>query len=61
MPLLKPINSETISVRVKLPKILDIEIEQYMHWAGVTDKVFFLVEAAKYLLKMDKDWRAYKS
>ncbi|HVV69632.1 MAG TPA: hypothetical protein VG895_00525 [Patescibacteria group bacterium] len=60
MPLIKPVNLETVSVRAKLPKALDTEIEHYIKWAGVTDKEFFLVEAAKYLLKMDKDWRVYK-
>ncbi len=57
MPLIKPVNLETVAVRTKLPKSLNAEIEQYIQWAGVADKEFFLVEAAKYLLKMDKDWK----
>ena len=60
MPLIKPVNSETLSVKAKFPKNLHTEIEQYIQWAGVMDKEYFLVEAAKYLLKMDKDWKTYK-
>ncbi len=60
MPLIKPVNTETISVKIKLVKSLNSEIDQYIEWAGVPDKEFFLAEAAKYLLKMDKDWKVYK-
>jgi hypothetical protein len=60
MPLIKPIDFETVPIRTKLPKLLDAEIENYIQWAGITDKQFFLVEAAKYLLKMDKDWKIFK-
>jgi len=60
MPLIKPVNSETISLKAKFSKNLHTEMEQYIQWASVMDKEYFLVEAAKYLLKMDKDWKNHK-
>ncbi len=60
MPLIKPINIEMVRIKAKLPKSLDTELEQYIQWAGIQDKEFFLTEAVKYLLKMDRDWKAYK-
>lgn len=60
MPLIKPVDREAVSVKIKLAKALNHEIEQYIEWAGIIDKEFFLSEAAKYLLKMDKEWKVYK-
>ena len=40
MPLIKPVNLETVAVKTKLPKPLDTGIEQYMQWSGIADKDF---------------------
>ncbi len=60
MPIIKPVDLETVRVIAKLPKPLDAEINQYTQWAGIQNKEFFLIEAAKFVLKMDKDWRVHK-
>ncbi len=60
MPIIKPLNLETVKIRAQFPKSLDAEMEQYIQWAGVTNKEFFLIEAAKYLLRMDREWKAYR-
>lgn len=60
MPIIKPVDLETVRVLAKLPKNLDTEINQYTQWAGIQNKEFFLIEAARFVLKMDKDWRVHK-
>ncbi len=41
MPLIKPVNTETGSVKIKLVKSLNSEIQQYIEWAGVTGLIVF--------------------
>ncbi|HVV67751.1 MAG TPA: hypothetical protein VHE99_01755 [Gammaproteobacteria bacterium] len=60
MPLIKPVNLDTVRIRAKLPKSLDTEIEQYTQWAGIENKEFFLIEAARFVLKADRDWKTHK-
>lgn len=61
MPLIENPNSEPLeSVNFKMVKSLKDEIKQYCKWAGIKEKYFF-AEAARFVLKKDKEWKELKS
>jgi len=60
MALIKPVNTESVGVKIKYPKILDIQIKEYMEWVGVEEPSIFFQQAAEYILNNDKQWKTYK-
>jgi len=60
MPLIKPVSTETVGIRIKFPKQLDIQIKAYMQWVGVDEIDLFLQQAAEYILQHDRQWKAHQ-
>ncbi len=60
MALIKPVNTEVVGVKIKFPKALDMQIQEYMQWVGVDERSMFFQQAAEYILNNDKHWKAYK-
>ncbi len=61
MALIKPVNTETVALRIKFPKALDSQIQAYMRWVGVEDPSTFFQQAAEYILNHDKQWKTQQS
>jgi hypothetical protein len=60
MPLIEnPDNEKLEAVNFKMAKSLKDEVKQYCKWANIKEKYFF-AEAARFVLKKDKEWRALK-
>lgn len=60
MPLIKPVDTQTVDCRIKFPKQLDTQIRAYMQWSGVQDIHSFFQQAAEYILHHDKQWRTHQ-
>ena len=61
MPLIaKTPKQDLVLIKAKVPASLKEEIQAYCQWADIGDMSYFLSEAAQYVLKKDKDWRAAK-
>jgi len=57
MSLIKPkITIEYVTKKIKLPKDLSEKIENYCEWAEIQEFDHFIAEAAKDILKRDKDY-----
>lgn len=61
MPLIKPVSTETVALRIKFPKTLETQIQSYMRWVGVEDPSTFFQQAAEYILNHDKQWKTHQA
>ena len=61
MSLLKPkTNEEDKSLSIVLPESIAEEVEAYCEWVGFKTTSEFFEEAATFVLKRDRDWKAYQ-
>ncbi len=57
MPLIKPKTVvEYIARKISIPKTLSEEVERYCEWAEIQEVDHFFSEAAKEVLKRDKEY-----
>ena len=61
MPLIKSgADKNTRQIRARIDEKILGEIEEYVKVFDLRSTSLFLEEAAKYLLRKDKDWKKYK-
>jgi hypothetical protein len=58
MPIIVPNQAKTFEkIRIQVPSVLLEEIKNYCKEFSISETEDFFNEAAKYVLKMDKDWQ----
>lgn len=54
-------NSQKSQVRLRLSVEIVKEIEDYIEWAGIKSKDYFIEQACKYIFNHDDDWKKFKA